>query len=122
MKTASLILIFLFLVLPGCKQENLKSGNLGRCPSLEQEPWTVESEVREVTDTILKNQFTNDTTLRFIIALDDSYNREVSLCNLPSDFKMLGTKVILSGKIYTHPRLDYPYPPIKLLSITHLDK
>ncbi|MFS0489365.1 hypothetical protein [Leadbetterella byssophila] len=121
MKTISLLVIFLFPVLQSCKQESLKSGSLSKCVLLEQESWTVQSEIQDITGTILKSQFTNDTTQLFIIALDDQYNTEVSPCNLPPTFETLDTKVIVSGKIYTHPTLDYPYPPIELSSINHLN-
>jgi|GEM_PF-1620252 len=124
MKTSVLVLLLLFCTLQSCKHENPASAKLtftqlSSCMLSEKsEEWFVTSEAKEVSGTILKNEYSGTTEL-FIIALDDSYNTKVSPCNLPSAFAALNTKVIVSGKIYSHPRIDYGYAPMELSSIRH---
>jgi hypothetical protein len=42
---------------------------------------------------------------------------EVSPCHLPEKFKSMGVKVVVSGKVYNHPTMDFLALPILLESI-----
>ncbi len=42
---------------------------------------------------------------------------EAGPCHLPERFKKIGLKVIISGKVYNHPRIDFNAPIIQLSKI-----
>ncbi|UTA70227.1 MULTISPECIES: hypothetical protein [Emticicia] len=116
MKTISLILVFFVLCLQGCKKENPESSTLEKCEISKKEGWFVEYEIKEVTGTILKNPSSTNPQ-SFLIELDYKYPTIVIPCNLPSGFETPNTKVIVSGKIYNHPLIDFQYFPMELTFI-----
>lgn len=42
---------------------------------------------------------------------------EAGPCHLPERFKKIGLKVVISGKVYNHPRINFNAPPILLNDI-----
>lgn len=122
MKVNTYVLILLFPVLLSCKEEEEEilipwSGNLSPCASFEDKEWVVTSEIQGVSGTVLRNEYSGSSEL-FIIALDDEYKWKVLPCNLPEAFKIENVRVVVSGNIYSHPKKDYAYAPMELLSIS----
>jgi len=116
MKTILSILFFLLLCLQGCKKDSPESSSLGKCQISEKEGWFIEYEIKEVTGTVYKIRPSTDLET-VLISLEDEHSITVIPCILPTDFRIDNTKVIVSGKIYNHPTIDFSYPPMELSSI-----
>jgi hypothetical protein len=111
MKTTSLLLMLLFF---SCGKESSLSPNLQRC-TLSDSGWIVVKVIHNIEGTIVL-----DTANTYLISFEDSNQtgwHSMLPCNLPENYKIPNSRVKISGKIYTYPRLDYAYDPIELTSI-----
>jgi hypothetical protein len=111
MKTSSLLLMLLFF---SCGKETSLTPNLQSC-TLADSGWFVQKEIHDIEGTIVL-----DTSNKYLISLEDRKLtgwEYLGPCNLPDNHKTPNSKVKISGKIYSHRHLDYPYPPFELTSI-----
>lgn len=115
MKTFSSIFILLVSLLAiSCGKNISLSPNLQSCTFSDNE-WFVENEIRNVEGTIVL-----DSLEILVISIEDTKQtgwKGLVACNMPESFKMPNRKVKISGKIYSHPRMDYRYAPVELTSI-----
>lgn len=113
MKTVYLI-FSVYLLSISCRRDTSLSPNLQRCTFSDNE-WFVEREIQHVEGTVVQ-----DTLEMFVISFEDRQQTGwtgLVACNMPDSFKISNRKVEISGKIYSHPRMDYRYAPIELTSI-----
>jgi hypothetical protein len=115
MKTSSLLLMLLFF---SCGKESSLSPNLQRC-TLSDNGWVVVKVLHNIEGTIVL-----DTANKYLISLDNKKiigGDSMLPCNLPDNYKTADSRVKLSGKLYTHPRIDYAYLKVELTSILFTD-
>jgi hypothetical protein len=115
MKSTSLLLMLLFF---SCGKETSLSPNLQSC-TLSDTGWIVIKEVNDIEGTIVL-----DTANKYLISLDNKKiigGDSMLPCNLPDNYKNPDSRVKLSGKLYTHPRIDYAYLKVELTSILFTD-
>ncbi len=105
----------LLMCLQRCKKEDFPPLN-GGCPNLHQGDWFVEDEIREVEGVITTFVYYDSRTL-YLLSLEKPQIRDLSICNMPENFKGSNEKVIVSGRIYSHPTLDYSHIPFELSAI-----